>query len=154
MKRSKYAYFTAIGVLFLAIILVAVLASTSKTEAPKPVSIPCVNIGSICYDLERATTNEQRIKGLSNRENLPQNKGMLFVFDSDDEQCMWMKDTLIPLDMIWLDSIKRVIKIEEKVSPDSFPKAFCPTSPARYVIELNQGDVQKNQIQIGDTIVL
>jgi uncharacterized membrane protein (UPF0127 family) len=79
---------------------------------------------------------------------------MLFVFDTEGEQCMWMKDTLIPLDMIWLDSSKKVIKIAENVSPETYPKAFCPPSPAMYVIELNSGGVAKNQIQVGDTVGL
>lgn len=154
MKLSKTAQYILLGAVYLGIIIAAIWATSSRVSAPTLKTESCIRVGKICYDLEKADTNESRIRGLSGRESLADNAGMLFVFESEGEQCMWMKDTLIPLDMIWLDSSKRVIKIEENVTPDTFPTAFCPDTPARYVIELFQGDVQKNRVQIGDTISL
>lgn len=113
---------------------------------------PCVVIGNVCYDLERATTNQQRIKGLSGRDNMPEKDGMLFVFDTPDEQCMWMKDMKISNDMIWLDANKRVVQVKENISPETYPETFCSSVPAQYVIELNAGQVAKNGLHLGDTV--
>lgn len=154
MKFSKIIQYILIGAIYLTILGAAMWSTSSKVNAPTIKTESCKRVGTICYDLEKADTNESRIRGLSGREVLAENAGMLFVFDSDGEQCMWMKDTLISLDMIWLDSSKRVIKIEENITPDTFPTAFCPPSPARYVIELNQGEIKKNRILAGDTIDL
>lgn len=136
------------------IVVLLILLSGRTEEAPQSVTNPCISIGLSCYDLEKATTNEAQIKGLSGRSNMPEKTGMLFIFDTPDQQCMWMKDMKISNDMIWLDESKRVIKIEQKVLPESYPKTYCSESPAKYVIELNGGQVEKNQIRIGDTVSL
>lgn len=115
-------------------------------------ALACTMIGQTCYELERAITNEQQIKGLSGRATMPENKGMLFRFDMVGSHCMWMKDMKIPNDMIWLDSDNKVVKIKENISPDTYPEAFCSERPAQYVIELNSGQVARNQLKLGDTI--
>lgn len=88
--------------------------------------------------LERARTEEARAKGLSGRQSLGYTEGMLFEFDESGIHCMWMKDMHIPIDMIWLNEEKRIVKIEENVEPSTYPKSFCNEDlPAKYVIETN-----------------
>jgi uncharacterized membrane protein (UPF0127 family) len=79
---------------------------------------------------------------------------MLFVFDVIESQCMWMKDMKISNDMIWLDETKKVIKIQENVAPETYPNAFCSEKPAKYVIELNAGQVKRSKLELGSTISL
>jgi hypothetical protein len=74
---------------------------------------------------------------------------MLFFFDADRADCFWMKDTKIPLDIIWLDKDKKVVNIKYDARPDSYPQAFCPTGLATYVLELNAGEAVRYAIQDG-----
>lgn len=105
------------------------------------------------YALEVASSSESRQKGLGGRTEMATNKGMLFVFDEPGRYCFWMKDTLIPLDLIWLDRDYRVVHTEENVQPETYPsEEFCYEGQAKYVIELNAGEVKKAGIKTGATL--
>lgn len=82
------------------------------------------------------------MRGLQFRSHLPANRGMLFIFKDENQiQKFWMKDTRIPLDMIWLDQEGRIIEVLEDVPPcvaDPCP-VYGPDEPAAYVLELNAG---------------
>ena len=100
--------------------------------------------------VEVADTAESRRIGLSNRESLYSNAGMLFVFDETlSTNCFWMKDTLIPLDMVWLDDEKRVVTITENVTPETYPDSFCPDEPAKYGLEINAFRADELRIEDG-----
>ncbi len=105
-----------------------------------------------CIDVELATTPNERIMGLMNRTNLPENMGMLFIFDEKDIYKLWMKNTLIPLDMIWLDENGKIIYIEKKVQPCYEPtcSAFFPESSSKYALEVNGGYTERHKINVGD----
>lgn len=107
-----------------------------------------LHINGRVISLEVAKTEKQREKGLSGRDSLPQDWGMLFVFDHPSKYCFWMKDTRIPLDMIWLNQQKRVFYIQQDVQPNSYPASFCPDQAASYVIELNAGQAAKLNISL------
>jgi uncharacterized protein len=109
-------------------------------------------VGKRSYSLEVAATTAEQTKGLSGLSSLPTNQGMLFSFSDEAVRCFWMKNTLIPLDMIWLDANKQVVHIEPDVSPKSYPKTFCPNTPAQYVIELNAGQAQAAGITTGQSL--
>jgi len=108
------------------------------------------------YQVEIASTTQQKSKGLSNREKLCSKCGMLFVFNKDKSLPFWMKDTLIPLDIIWINSENKIVDIQS-----ANPQLNTPTSRltiyrnqdlAKYVLELNAGDSQKLNLKIGDII--
>lgn len=101
--------------------------------------------------VEVADEPSERSAGLANRETLATNSGMLFVFKTNDYYCFWMKDTKIPLDMIWLDESKKVVDVRTNVQPESYPESFCPGQKARYVLELNAGSVNDLGIGLGST---
>lgn len=103
---------------------------------------------------ELARTEEERQRGLMFRDKLLPDQGMLFVFDREDLHSFWMKNTLVPLDMLWLDSQRRVIHIADDVPPcreDPCP-SYGPESPARYVLELRAGGAAANGIRTGDQL--
>jgi len=110
-----------------------------------------VCLEAACYDVEVAGTYGERTRGLQGRERLADEAGMLFVFVNSAPHGFWMKDTLIPLDMIWLDHARRVVHIETDVPPCRTPKcpSYVPSAPALYVLELNAGEVAQKGIALG-----
>jgi hypothetical protein len=88
------------------------------------------------------------------RESLAENAGMLFIFSSESPKTFWMKNTKIPLDLIFISADKKVAEIKENFEPCR--EANCPfyrsQAAARYVLEVNAGFVQKNDIQINDAL--
>ncbi len=77
---------------------------------------------------------------------------MLFVFEGVAVQCFWMKDMHFSIDIIWLDAEKRVVHIEKDVSPETYPRTFCPSKPAKYVIELSAGEASRSSIRPGQKL--
>ncbi len=103
--------------------------------------------------LETATTAAQRERGLMSRTSLAPHTGMLFVFESDEPVSFWMKDTLIPLDMIFVASDGTVRRIFERVpvlAPGTPDNAIpLESASARYVIELAAGEAEQDGIESG-----
>lgn len=90
--------------------------------------------------------------GLSGRDKLDENAGLLFVHDGPGIYGIWMKDMRFPIDVIWLDEDYRVVDMAENVEPDSFPKIFEPSPPALYILEVNTGFAERNGIETGDSL--
>jgi uncharacterized membrane protein (UPF0127 family) len=90
------------------------------------------------------------------RESLGRNEGMLFVFEQSGFYPFWMKNTLIPLDIIWIDEDWRIVSIAESVPPCRAEP--CPTYPpaaqARYVVEVNAGFARRHGVARGDQLVV
>lgn len=101
-----------------------------------------------------ADTPAEWKQGLSGVTTLDEQAGMLFIFDQSDRYGMWMKDMLIPLDIIWIDESLRIIYIEENVTPDTYPKTFAPSSPARFVLEVPAFFVDSFDITVGQQVNL
>ena len=104
------------------------------------------------FSLEVAQTEHARELGLGTRASLPADHGMLFVFDHVAPECFWMKDMHFPLDIIWVSSDKKVVHIEQNVSPSTYPNSFCPVEPVKYVIELNAGMAARADIRAGESL--
>jgi uncharacterized membrane protein (UPF0127 family) len=104
--------------------------------------------------VEIADTPELRQRGLMFRESLSENEGMLFIFEETGFYPFWMKNTLIPLDMLWLDASRRVVSIAHSVPPckaDPCPN-FSPTADALYQIEVVSGFAKRHQVREGDVL--
>lgn len=97
---------------------------------------------------------EEFSRGLMFRKHLPWNAGMLFAYNNEEPRTFWMKNTLIPLDMIFVDSSSKIVDIKENVPPCE--QEECPTypsqEPAQYVLEVNAGFVQQKEVKIGDRL--
>jgi uncharacterized membrane protein (UPF0127 family) len=124
----------------------ATIASTSayKTEI--------LTMGGKAFTAEISDTNALRELGLSNRESIAADHAMLFVFPEDGSNLFWMKDMNFSIDMIWLDSNRKIMFIAADASPDSFPKTFGPTAPSRYVIETRAGIAAELGLKVGDRV--
>jgi len=107
-----------------------------------------------CIEVEIVDNSEERQKGLMFRENLDRDKGMLFIFDSSGVYPFWMKNTLIPLDIIWIDSEGRVVFINKDTQPCvSDPcQNYNPGLEALYVLEINAGVSEEVGIEVGSSI--
>jgi uncharacterized membrane protein (UPF0127 family) len=103
---------------------------------------------------ELAVSDAERAKGLMNREKLNPDQGMLFVFEYAAVHSMWMKNMLISLDFLWLDSEQRIVHIEENIPPcerDPCP-SYASKIPAKYVLELKAGSIKQNGLKLYDKV--
>lgn len=140
--------------LFLALIVVA---GCSPKENSGNLTISTEN-GDVRYNVEEAQTPEELEKGLMNRDSLAADSGMIFnLADVENQVAMWMKDTKIPLDMLFVNSNGRIFFIEENATPMSEELIIAP-EPALAVIELNAGDVKntasKSAIRLSITFLM
>lgn len=111
-----------------------------------------VTIDGKQFNIELAKTDAEREKGLMNRDHLDANSGMLFVFNKSEIQTFWMKNTKIPLDIIWINRGRIVEKTTlDPDSPNMTPQ-YTPKEKANYVLELNAGISAENDFKIGDKV--
>lgn len=89
--------------------------------------------------VQKALSEDERATGLANRNCLNDDEGMLFVFSEPGFYSFWMKDTQIPLDIVWLSANQKVVDLETSVQPSTYPKTFINDKPAMYVLELAAG---------------
>ncbi|MFH1835181.1 MAG: DUF192 domain-containing protein [Methanobacteriota archaeon] len=111
---------------------------------------------SHCINLEIVSEALELEKGLMNRDSLPTNSGMLFVFDIQYPYTFWMKNVRFPIDMIWLDENGTVVHIEQEVPPcrkEPCP-LYTPSKPALYVLEVNSGETLEKDIKVGSKLKL
>ena len=120
----------------------------------KPVTV-VTNREEIPLLLEAADTEEKRSQGLMFRRNLAKNSGMLFVFPGDTHAPFWMKNTLLPLDILFIDAAGRIVDFAsmEPCSLDPCP-LYASSHPYRYALETSQGFIQTHQIRRGDRVLL
>lgn len=106
-----------------------------------------------CFIVEVADNPREIVTGLMNREYLERDKGMLFVFDHEDEHGFWMKNMKIPLDIIWINSKGEVVFISKEIQPciDTCP-TIKPDKKAKYVLEVNGGLSDEMGLSLGDEI--
>ncbi|PAC26182.1 hypothetical protein BWI92_26315 [Flectobacillus sp. BAB-3569] len=101
--------------------------------------------------IEIADNDAETTQGLMYRKSMPDTCGMLFVFPDSQERSFWMKNTFIPLDLLFINSNKEVITIQPNRPPFS-EEAIPSYKPAQYVLEVNAGFCQRNGIKQGDKI--
>jgi len=132
--------------------LFAFLAFAATPALAQQPTLPAVELGAGMHVIraEVADNNSSRGQGLMRRTSLPPNGGMLFVFDEDAIHCMWMKNTLIPLSVAFIDARGAIINIAD-MQPHS-EQSHCAARPARYALEMVQGWFTQRGIRAGAPI--
>src|SRR3989338_10801011 len=133
--------------------MVAVLAYVALPKEADTTVMRTISIGGTVIYVDVADTEVLREQGLSGRSDLPSGKGMLFVFESDGLWGIWMKDMQFPIDIVWAGADGKVITVADNVAPETYPKVFSPSAPARYVLELPAGFAAAHGIVEGSQIV-
>ena len=139
-------------ILFLLVLLVLIYILANSSVSEKENEISSVEILGKSVNIEIADEYDELRKGLMFRESLAEDSGMLFIFEDEMIRSFWMKNTLIPLDLIFIDEDFVIVNIRENAVPcEEDP---CPTynskEPAKYVLEVNAGYVEEQGIKIGD----
>ncbi len=109
-----------------------------------------VHLGTTTLQAEVADTDALRSQGLSGRDSLPDDTGMLFVFGIPGKYGFWMKDMKFALDLVWISPEKKIVAIDRDVSPESYPKAFLPPTDVEYVLEVPAGFSDTHRINVGE----
>src|SRR3989344_916073 len=135
---------------FIKISFMIITIQTSKIEK--------VCFKQACFNVNVSETQEEREKGLMDVEYLDKNSGMLFIFPETGKYNFWMKNTLIPLDIIWIDSNKTVVEIKENFQPcieniEKKCEIYYSKENALYVLEVNSNIISENSIKIGDEVI-
>lgn len=144
-------------IIFITFIFITIFFLCKFFFLSKPKNIN-INIKGQNFNLEVAKTLTQISRGLGGRASLSPNSGMIFVFKNPQILSFWMKDTLIPIDIIFLDSNGKIINfvtaLPEPDTPDNKLKIYRSDSPASFTLELPAGTVQKLNLVSGDQINL
>lgn len=165
-KMKKRTIFLAAIVVFVSAAFLALGAkknSSKTTSSPSPSPIPVVKqikINDKNITVTIADTEDSRTKGLTGLDKLPQDEGMLFIFESKNViPSFWMKGMKFPLDFIWIKN-GEVAQIDANISYptsdtlDNAIKVYIPNSPVDYVLEVNAGFSGTNNIKVGDKVYL
>jgi hypothetical protein len=130
----------------------ALAASPPAVAAPAVVALTLPS-GKV-LQVEVMVSDEDRAMGLMFRPSLPQDRGLLFVFDSSEFHGFWMKNCRFPIDMVWLDDAKQVVHVAEAVPPCKAEPCpvYQPLRRARYVVELNAGQARREKAIVGSAL--
>jgi uncharacterized membrane protein (UPF0127 family) len=109
-----------------------------------------LNAGMHQITAQVALTPQQRQIGLMHRKDMPQQEGMLFVFEESSQQCFWMKNTLLPLTAAFVTDDGTIVNLAD-MKPQT-TDSHCSTKPVRYVLEMNQGWFAKKGIKAGSRL--
>lgn len=144
---------------FVAFLLAVAAAGTPSAGSPRPAPRWAVAVlpAGAEFSLEVASDPESRARGYMGRSSVGPHEGMLFVFETDDRYGFWMKNCLVPLDMVWLDETLRVVDIARSQRPcpaEGECPERVPSAPARYVLEFAAGTADAQRLRRGDRIVI
>jgi uncharacterized membrane protein (UPF0127 family) len=165
MKRRIMVVTLMLGMLLATTALaVAQGEGSSSVESPVPVEpgsspLPILTITNsvgeeVPVRVEIADTDAERQTGLMERTTLDADAGMLFVFDQEQTLSFWMKNTLIPLSIAYIDSEERIVDIQDMQPLDDLPPQYVSAEPAQYALEVNQGFFEERGVTVGDMVEL
>jgi uncharacterized membrane protein (UPF0127 family) len=135
------------------VLSVALLLPACKRDSAVPAAdygLVHMQVGSQPFTLELAATDRTRQHGLMHRQSLPPDRGMIFVFADEEPRSFWMRNTLIPLDIVYLDKDGKVVSISQMKPLDE--TGVHSAAPAKYAIEMNEGAAAKAGVKVGDVL--
>ncbi len=136
---------------FILVIIFLILGFFLLKSESEPTS-NFVRIAGQDIKVEIVTTPVEQAQGLSGRQGLNENEGMLFVFEQSGNYPFWMKDMKFAIDIIWITEGKKVVYIQKDARPESFPLMYDPKANAKYVLEVVSGFSEKNNLKVGDSV--
>jgi uncharacterized membrane protein (UPF0127 family) len=129
-----------------------VLAATAAGAAPAviPLTLPSGKV----LKVEVMVNDQDRAMGLMFRPSLPEDRGMLFVYETSDFYGVWMKNCRFPIDIVWLDEERRVVYLAEAVPPCKAEPCpvYEPMQRARFFLELNAHQARREKVAVGETV--
>jgi uncharacterized membrane protein (UPF0127 family) len=134
--------------------ILAMTFAVSLQACASPPAGPYIELKGHTYTIEIAADDASRAHGLMDRTSMDADHGMLFVFDDDAPRAFWMKNTKIPLDILFFDAERKLVSVQYNVPPcqsDPCP-GYSSGAPARYVLELNGGEAIKLGLTSGDAM--
>jgi hypothetical protein len=133
------------------VVLLAFVASAVLTACAGAETVP-LRVGGATFQVEIADTPEERRRGLMHRDELPEGRGMLFVFEDEDYRSFWMKNTTIPLSIAYISSDGVIMGIHdmEPQSMESVQSQFR----VQYALEVNRGAFEERGITVGSEVIL
>ena len=135
--------------------VVSITACAAPGNAQRALPTAAITIatqkGPVKLTVELAETWRQQQAGLMWRKTMAPDAGMLFLFGGSQVRAMWMKNTLIPLDMLFIDEMGKIVRIEERTVPHS-ERAIASGGPVSAVLELNAGTASRLMIKPGDRV--
>ena len=149
-KKNKFAVLILIIFFIVGFFLIKNAFDYPRTWSAE--NIKYVNIGGSKVKVELALTSQAQELGLSGRAELAEDEGMLFVFSVPDKYYFWMKDMNFAIDMIWISEDLKIIYIKKDARPELYPETYGPEENAKYILEVNSGFSDKNNLKVGDKI--
>jgi len=154
MKKSEHwtrrFCLTAISIAIIPIVVVVLaglLSGVTFKKRAMQYSVSTVTINNETFTVELATTPSQQRLGLMFRKHLPEREGMLFIFKRPEIRRFWMRNTFVPLDIIFIDADRKIINIA--TMPPLTDQTCRSTRPALYVLEINAGEARRFSIGPG-----
>ena len=139
--------FIILAVFFAALLMILSIKPESPRESSQKLlfNLTSACVGEKCFKIQIADSQEERENGLMFVEQMLEDEGMLFIFEEQGVYPFWMKNTLIPLDIIWLDENKSIVFIKESALPckEEPCEIINPDKSAKYVLEINSGMADK-----------
>lgn len=132
-------------------LLIPLIASVTACQAEPKVTITTKDGRTVSFVVEIADTPSKREMGLQYRRDLAADRGMIFLFPAESQQSFWMKNTPLPLDMIFINRERKIVGIVEQTVPFSLdPRSV--TAPSQFVLEINGGLAKRHAIKAGDAV--
>ena len=149
MKISKLKIIVFLAILLL---LTGVVIISRQNYKLSQIKTACIN--QHCFQIEVAKTAVQQERGLMYRKSLAKNQGMLFVYPQQGIYSFWMKNMLIPLDIIWIDKNRQIVFIQNSAMPCSEVDCdfITPDTSAKYILEINAGLADRLHLALGDVV--
>jgi uncharacterized membrane protein (UPF0127 family) len=133
--------------------LVLIALPAQALACPLELPMATVSIKGYSLTVQLAANPPARACGLSHRQDLPQNQGMLFIFPDYRPETFWMKDTQIPLSIAFLDDSGKIINIQD-MAPMQTDVVYPSSGPAKYALEVNQGWFKRHEIEVGNPVAM
>lgn len=169
-KKTNWLAVAGIGMLVVVLLSIVMVNKTNHTPpiattptVAQPTSYEFMKQGELRFistkdvfittiDIEIAQDDSKRTLGLMYRDTMAENQGILFVFNEEEMRSFWMKNTILSLDMIFVNANNEIVTIHKYTKPYS-EESYSSDKPASYVVEVNAGFADKYKLKVGDKIV-